>query len=149
MSGAEDLTEKGRRKLSGKMSMFHILTVAMVIWMELVNVKLNTHLQPSLPHLTPPHMLLTCLPSLSYSRCWQSYNQSDKSRTLPQDSGKVSTFLTKGINIIDAALSPHLTALSSEMMPRAVAIRKQSGGKEQKSHIHCRAIVLKPAASFL
>lgn len=149
MSGAEDLTEKGRRKLSGMMRMFYILTVAMVIWMELVNVKSNAHLQPSLPHLTLPQMLLTCLPSLSYSKCWQSYSQSDKGRTLPQDSGKVSTSLTKGINITDAALSPHLTALSSEMMPRAMAIGKQSGGKEQKSHRHCWAIVHKPAASFL
>ena len=61
--------------------------------------------------------------SLSYSRCW-----------------KASTFLTKGINITEAVLTPwiHLTALNSEMMPTGVAIIKRSQEKEQKKSLrHC------------
>lgn len=88
----------------------------------------------------------SALPTASHSRRWHSYDQPDKSRMLLQCSGKVSTFLIKGINITEAVLTVwiHLTALNSETMPSRVAITKWS--QEKESHWDT---VPKPAAAFL
>lgn len=106
------------------------------------------HPTSCLHNLTCHHYrcLLCTARSLSYSRRWHSYDQPDKSRMLLQYSGKVSTFLIKGINITEAVLTVwiHLTALNSETMPSRVAITKWS--QEKESHWD---IVLKPAAAFL
>lgn len=124
--------KKGCRKFSGMMKAFCILIVMTFIQIWLVYGKSNTYLQPSLPHLTPLQILHHVLAQTN--RSVDSYDQLDKSRMLLQDSGKVSASLIQEINITEAAKTPHLSALNTEMIPTGMAIIKQSWGKEQKIH---------------